>query len=500
MTNTFIPSTQQAAVFDWIVNGSGSAFVEAVAGAGKTTTLIEACKLLKGGIAFVAFNKKIVDEIKDRLARLGLPNIDAATFHSLGFKAWRKVYPGVKVDDKAKQQRLIDVVGIPEALQGFVFKIISHAKNRAMTEAQISNLTLWYNIVDHFDMLEDLEDEGMIELAIELSQKTLKASIDLSKTLINFDDMIYMPVIKGCRVWQYDWVLTDEAQDTNELRRQFARKLLKAGGRSIWVGDRFQSIYGFTGADADAVERIVSEFNCTLLPLNVTYRCPKVVVAKARALGSAFTITAHASAPEGILRTIKQADLIAQDLKNEDAILCRKTAPLVEQAFALIKKGIACHVEGRDIGAGLLKLATRYKVKSVHGLVDKLRDYKERETQKLIAKGKETMAEALADRVDTLLVLADGCETIDCIKQKILSLFQDTDGNRKSTLTLATVHRSKGREWNRVFILGYNQFMPSKAARQEWQRVQETNLQYVAITRSKKELVLVDVEVVQKAA
>jgi DNA helicase-2/ATP-dependent DNA helicase PcrA len=473
---SFIPSPQQQAVFNWIETGKGSAFVEAVAGAGKTTTLIEACKLLKGSVVFVAFNKKIVDEIKARLAKLNLNNIDAATFHSLGFKAWRKVYPNVKVDDKAKQDLI--KVDIPEVFHGFVFKIISHAKNRAMFETHISNTQLWLDIVDHFDMIEDLEDADTLDQAIEYAKAALRKSIGLSKTLINFDDMIYMPVIKGMKVWQYNWLLTDEAQDTNELRRQFARKLLMDNGRSIWVGDRCQSIYGFTGADVNAVDRIVTE-----------------LVAMARALGPEFSIEAHASAPQGIVRTIEEKNIQAEGLTADDAILCRKTAPLVSLAFRLIKAGTACHVEGRDIGAGLLKLATRYKVKNVQKMIEKLEDYCEKETQKLIAKGKETMAEALRDRVNTVKVLAEGCETIDCIKNKILNLFQDTDGNRKTTLTLATVHRSKGREFDRTYILGYKQYMPSKAARQEWQKTQERFLQYVAVTRAKKELVLIDVVV-----
>lgn len=43
----FVPSPQQQAVFDWVESGRGNAFIEAVAGAGKTTTLIEACKRIE---------------------------------------------------------------------------------------------------------------------------------------------------------------------------------------------------------------------------------------------------------------------------------------------------------------------------------------------------------------------------------------------------------------------------------------------------------------------
>jgi len=75
------------------------------------------------------------------------------------------------------------------------------------------------------------------------------------------------------------------------------------------------------------------------------------------------------------------------------------------------------------------------------------------------------------------------------------ALFSDNrDG---SVLTLATVHKSKGLEWDRVFILD-PKLMPSKYARQQWQLDQETNIHYVAITRARQELYYIDSEGFQK--
>ena len=76
-------------------------------------------------------------------------------------------------------------------------------------------------------------------------------------------------------------------------------------------------------------------------------------------------------------------------------------------------------------------------------------------------------------------------------------MFGDTpDGSQSPVLTLSTVHKSKGREWDRVFILGRSKYMPSPYAKQEWQQAQETNLEYVAITRAMRELI--DVEMPSK--
>ena len=49
---TFAPSPQQQAVFDFITKGRGNATVIAVAGAGKTTTLLHGAKLAMQGLNF----------------------------------------------------------------------------------------------------------------------------------------------------------------------------------------------------------------------------------------------------------------------------------------------------------------------------------------------------------------------------------------------------------------------------------------------------------------
>lgn len=76
MTRTW--STYQTAVFDFVSNGTGNAIVEAVAGSGKSTTIKEAFKRVKGSAIFLAFNKAIADELKKA-------GVNARTFHSLTF-------------------------------------------------------------------------------------------------------------------------------------------------------------------------------------------------------------------------------------------------------------------------------------------------------------------------------------------------------------------------------------------------------------------------------
>jgi DNA helicase-2/ATP-dependent DNA helicase PcrA len=187
------------------------------------------------------------------------------------------------------------------------------------------------------------------------------------------------------------------------------------------------------------------------------------------------------------------------------AILSRVTKPIVALAFKLIRQRVACRVEGREIGAGLKKLATRWKrPKTLLALDEQLEDYLDREVIKLLAKkGTEEKIQALTDKVETLRVLIDQCriegkDQLEDLYTVIDSLFGD---NVTGMLVLSTIHKSKGREWERVYWLDRAGTCPSKWARQPWQAAQEINLMYVAATRAKAELIeLPDVSAWKPAA
>lgn len=515
-------SLQQCGLFDWIENGIGNAFVEAVAGSGKTTSLTQGCRFMRGTIALTAFNKKIAVDIQNKLSRLGMSNqVEAGTFHSFGFKAIRRAAGDnkIKVDGKAKYEQMFEFLRppgeqeFPPKLRSITSRLIALAKQRGCYLFwQPEEQAHWQSIIEHHSLDDEFENPAMVEQAIEFAKVGIRWHREVARSLIDFDDMIWIPVItKEMRVYQFDWVLVDEAQDTNPARRALAHRMMKPGGRIIFVGDRHQAIYGFTGADNDAVDLLIKDFKCLQLPLTVTYRCPQAVVREAQKhvkhivaweksdIGSVESLSRTEFWESKGLPISKQSGW--ESLTPADAILCRNTKPVVSLAFQLIRRGKACHVEGRDIGQGLIKLCQRWKVTECGDLHDKLEDYLEKEVEKLEAAKKEGQAEALRDKVETLFILMEGCADVKQVIAKIEELFADTEDGQKRTITLSTVHKAKGREWDRVFILGAEKYMPSKYARKAWELEQETNIIYVAVTRAMKKLVYVaHLEEIEKKA
>jgi DNA helicase II / ATP-dependent DNA helicase PcrA len=492
-------SSQQTAAIDFIKNSNKSLILSAVAGAGKTSTLLAMLEATEGSVAFCAFNKSIAKEIEFKVNQQNInKDVKVGTVHSFGFGAIRRSISRVNVDGNKIQTIVRDNFNNEESnMQTFLISAVAMAKEVGIRACVNDNYNTWIQMFDHYDLWNSLPLDVNTDKAIGLCQDVLDIS---NKTLnvVDFSDMIYLPILKKMRIWKYSNIFLDEAQDTNATRRALVKMMLAPKGKLIAVGDPHQAIYGFTGADSNALDLIQKEFKAKELPLSVTFRCPKNVVKEAQKYVQ--HIESHPDSADGI---VDECNL--QDLPNlvtqEDAIICRNTKPLVEVAYNLIRNKIPCKVEGRKIGEGLIKLATRWKVKTVGTLINKLEAYKEKEIEKYKKKENESMCQVIEDQVETLAVFIDQCKVDDPIStliSKIQELFDDTEN--KKILVLSTIHRSKGREWNRVFALGINHYSPSKYAKKDWELVQENNLLYVLVTRAKNHLTMVNVSETQKTS
>jgi superfamily I DNA/RNA helicase len=485
-------STQQIAAIAAAAAGRYTV-IEAVAGAGKTTTLIEIMKGCHGSVAFCAFNKSISTEIEYKISPLNLPNVKVGTLHSFGFSAIRRSVASVKVDaNKLRQIARQEFTGEFENLLPFVVPAAAMAKECGIGAVVPDSVDNWAAMFDHHNLWESLPENVTNDRAIDAAQYLLNCSNQV-KNFIDFSDMIYLPILYKMRIWQYDNILLDEAQDTNVTRRALVKMMLKSGGKLIAVGDPHQAIYGFTGADSQALDNI-KQFGAVTVPLSVTFRCPKSIVKVANRWVD--HIEAAESAPEGVVDSCELSQ-ISTLAGPQDAVICRNTKPLVELAYNLIRNSVACKVEGRSIGEGLIRLATRWKtVKNVGQLADKLDAWQENEITKHKTKGNDSRCQVIEDQAETLRVFIDQCDYSDPISvlvSKISAIFTDTKDGEQRILILTTIHKAKGKEWDRVFALGMDRYSPSKYSRQAWELQQEDNLCYVQVTRAKHHLTMVNV-------
>lgn len=493
---SFNPSDYQKAILHAYENTSDNLIIQAVAGAGKTTTLLMlASKVKRSPAVLCAFNNHIAKDISAKLSSLGI-GMEGRTIHSLGFSCVKSNLSvgsvnSKKYSDIAKRwisgrrgyysNASIDWTGMMRDLLDFT--------RLTMTEptdgVSLSKMIKAY----------DLEaDERMLEALPELLEQ---ASSDegISKHSIDFTDMLWLPIKKNLQPKKFLEIFVDESQDLNCLQTEFIKRSLPENGRAVFCGDPRQAIMAFGGADANSFYNIKEAFNCTELPLTFCYRCGSEIVNKARKYVS------HIEVPEGAhkgeVSYISENEIFSK-VKSGDVVLCRKTAPLVELCLSFIGAGIPARVRGRDMvnklfahmsKASRLNKADR-DISDWHlWFAESLQAYRDSEISSLIRKDMEDKIESFNDTINCILAVYDPSKhrsEID-LKQDLSELFSD----EAKGVTLSTVHRSKGLEWSRVFIYKPS-LLPMKWKNQTAsQYEQEVNLAYVAVTRAINELVFI---------
>jgi len=486
----FRPSKYQKRIYDFIKEEKGNAIVEAVAGSGKTTTIVEATKLLpknKKSI-FVAFNRSIAQELQRKLPK----HVKASTLHSFGFSLFFnssncQVTPEVDADKLYRiTRKVLEATSMenPRVYISGYMNIISKLKAELLppTNDSIDYIIDRYNIVVDFPIRLSL-----IRSILEESKRDL-ATID-------YDDMIWLPLVLNFSSREYDWVFVDEVQDLNKSQFELIKKMCNGHTRIVAVGDSRQSIYAFRGADTNSMRNFKEYFKAKELPLSICYRCPSSVVNLAQQFVP--QIEAFDRAPKGTVAHITESDL-NQKAKPGDLIICRTNAPLVKVAFSFIRQHRKAIIRGRDIGKNLIKIVEAMSTSDIDLFTKEVNREITTQTEKLakiergeLPRKQKSSTVKKIDQLETILAISENCTSLPSLKQTIKDIFSD----KEEGIILSSVHKVKGLESKRIFILYYNELMPHPMAETQEEQQQEINIKYVAVTRAKEELYLVDQDV-----
>lgn len=476
-----VQSKYQRAIYQVFTHSKRNLNISAVAGSGKTTTLLELLKYIPEGsdTLFLAFNNSIVDELKERNER---EDARIMTIHSCGWRSILQCYGSKsKVNPNkamAKTEITLKRFNVTKR-RGWYFYAIPKMLDLMRCNLCKNTVNDIVELSEYYDVDIDGRDAEMVMYAYELMRK--------DKRQFDFMDMIYVPITDvNIYLQKYDYVFCDESQDFSVAQHEFIKRCLNRRGRLITVGDKRQAIYGFAGADAESYDKL-AELNGTALrmPLSICYRCGKNIVMEAKKIVPEIQYN-----PEQISGVVRDGNLT--EVVDGDWILCRNLKPLIQTYLWLIQNHKKCKIRGKDIAEGILALINKMGVKTLSGLSSALEREQERVFDKLVARGvkkpnNHPKMELLSQKIDVIETLADEVETVEELKQLINNIFDDKE---KKGIILSTIHKSKGLENERIFFLLPN-LIPSRYAVQDWQLEQEQNLLYVAITRAKRELVYI---------
>jgi len=497
----YTPSKYQEAIFDYIQNGNGNLVIEACAGAGKTTTIIKSLEYIPRTkrILLSAFNKDIVTELKKRTKEFD--NVNVSTLHSLGYSFLKNNFPQkmLSIQDFKYQTLIKDNVSELSSINTYVLRGKRYFK-------YIDNIIKYVNYGRHYlchkvSDLDFIEERYEIDTMADEKEFAIKA-MELGKNdldNIDFIDMIWLPNVLDLKpVYEtYDYIFVDECQDMNVAERELVLRCFNENTRMISVGDEKQAIYGFAGSDYESFKALKSMENTICLPLSISYRCASKIVDFAKKI-----VPSIESNDDGRDGTIIP-NVRLEDIKEGDMVLCRNNAPLVQAYNLLLKLDKKAYIRGKDIGSNLKSLirstaqpllnvdcnndgvfvrlyedlfTTRNKIMSKYG-IDEITAMKNSQIQNKI------------DIIKAIEILSEGMTSADEVIERIDKIFKSS--SKSEGIALSTIHKAKGLEADRVFIL-CDSLMPSKSASKDWEIRQEYNLMYVAYTRPKNVLGFVD--------
>jgi hypothetical protein len=509
--------------------------VRAGAGCGKTTTLVEGMKMMRGietlitpsaqqkavwdqmmlskdaySVCFTSFGKEPAVQMGKKIPA----GCESMTLHQMGSRMVRKAFPMAKLDKKGEKDSLI--IGKVLNVDIYRFKNSKFMEYQSLMDAiEKCKLTLIdgtepmqvEDMLNHFDIVEGRD------LIFKHIEEILELSMDIKTTgMYTFPDMIWIPIVQKLPIFKFDLLLVDEFQDLNRCQQELA---LLAGHRIIGVGDENQSIFAFAGADQDSMKRLENRLRNTpngveVLFLNETRRCAKAIVREAQKTVPDFF--AHESNPEGEvlydqLEDTEFGDSYRKRVEDGDMVLCRYNAPLVSQCFKFLKGKRKAQIRGREIGGSLIRIifrALRYRgdipdftnssrfsddvslVDLESGLQEWLASEVSKERSKKFVD--ETKINGKIDCCECIKVFCSDSKSAAEVVVRINQVFTDTTCEG---IMLSSIHKAKGLECKTVWLLQPQSNSKYRKPAPKWQSKQETNLEHVGITRAMNKLVYV---------
>lgn len=453
------PTDEQLHILDQVKSTPDNLLINALAGTGKTSTLELIQSQVSCQTLYLAFNRKIAQEAEKRFP----PSTTVRTFNSLGHRIWAKTCSkNLTLDPKKTQTQLREIINSsPKSVQGVIwdcFWEVIHGVALAKSLGYIpgGKFNGARRLIDKENFhasLDEVPDALVSDLIDQLLLQSIKAAYE---GLIDFNDQIYMPALFGGTYPRFPLVAVDEAQDLSPTNHAMLDKLCK--NRLIAVGDPFQSIYAFRGAEQNGMSRLGQRFKMTECDLSISFRCPKAIV-----LATRWRVPKFQWIKEGgyvdIMRSCSQEDLV-----DTATIICRNNAPLFRLAMSFLFAGRSVSVAGSDIGPKLVGILRKLSGEDIprSAVLSAITSW----LQAKQVKGSTTAEDMAA----CMRVFAEHGSTLGQAIRYAEHLFA-----QKGSIRLLTGHKAKGLEFDTVYHLD-----PWLIGEGE----QELNLRYVITTRS----------------
>lgn len=326
----------------------GQYLVIAGAGSGKTRTIVyrTAFMIERGipeeNILMLTFTKKAALEMKERLRHLvsdKVMEVSISTFHSLCAELltkYKNIFGIEKLNiiDENKNNAVISLLIREYALKkknnG---KFLSEKRVIEIFEAIRSRKK---NIIEFLSKEERiyLDDLEFLKIKYRKFKKEFQ--------IYDFEDLIekVLEKLKSNKIFlkllreKYKYIIVDEYQDTNSIQKEFLKILVGMEGNIMAVGDDYQSIYGFRGADFKNILRFGKDFhNSKLIKLEKNYRSSDEIIQYVNKISEDFLLKYNKNT-KGTMKKGENPHIISfLNEEKQGEFICRKIKELEERGI-----------------------------------------------------------------------------------------------------------------------------------------------------------------------
>ncbi|MDN5685080.1 MAG: ATP-dependent DNA helicase UvrD2 [Brachybacterium sp.] len=510
--------------------------VLAGAGTGKTRALthriaygVATGQLNPRHVLAVTFTAKAAAEMRSRLRDLGVPAVQARTFHAAALRQLRHFWPRV-VGGAMPDIMPNKFPGVGEACQRLHLSVDRAALRDIVAEVDWSRVTM-LTPESYPEAAEKARRPGVAGFDARSISRILTQYEEVKKErgVIDFEDVLLHLVgflterpdvareVRG----QYKHFVVDEYQDVSALQHSLLRLWLGSSDDVCVVGDAAQTIYTFAGARASYLLDFRQEFQrARTIRLERNYRSTPQIVrmantvldgARGRTKASRLTLVSQREdGPPPLVESFPddpaEADGIADRIQHlvaegrpaaEVAILFRTNSQSEAFEQALTARGIGYLVRGGDrffdrqeVRRAMVSLRAATRVEQL----DPARAVRDILAQQGWSEKPPETTGSIRDRWDSLNALVGLADTVTSRQgATMVDLVRELEERAEAQsapvvdgVTLASVHAAKGLEWPVVFVAGASDgLMPISMASTAAEVEEERRLLYVALTRAR---------------
>ena len=508
-----LDDAQQAAV----TNLKGPLAIIAGAGSGKTRTIshriaygIATGEYAESRVLALTYTNRAAAELRSRLRLLGAPGVQVRTFHAAALAQLQFFWPQL-TESMAPKLVTQKASMVNEVLDAMNIRVSE--QERMALQAEIEYLRYAMLEIDQYESLErprlSLNAARFVDFFKRYEQfKQQKRIVDWEDAILLTCGLLRNETRMLSHVQQqYRYFTVDEYQDISPLQQSLLETWLGERDELCVVGDPRQTIYSFAGATSGYLTGFLNRFpNANIIELDRNYRssveivelanrvAPELPLTSVRQLSSRPKAVSYASAAsESVSIASEISELSKTRPLSSISVLARTNSQLMPIEKELQKLGIECQLRGSG------RFFRRPDVMQASAAIRALRTMETQEplfvevSKILSALGwssqpKKTESwEALNWFVEVLDEL--GTPTLDEYLRELDDWERSGHEPQREAVTLATIHGTKGLEWESVFLIGVNQgIFPIGYAQSDAEKAEERRLFYVAVTRAQSNL------------